>query len=454
MLNKFANNEWQYIAAEARMYASKAKSAGDAAEDGERWMSKARTNDITAQELLLQLYQNDENSDVENVIIQTELGGFQTIRVTHTDNSETFFNTDGEYNSSENGIDNEVLAYISGRIDESKNNCRVRRINESQLRRIVKESVKKILKEDVCFPDNLLGTNVTFDNNSTLVLICGHYHGRYEDDDCTILYYDISTKKFGFKGFTTRGGVSNEFYYDNYSYRDINDCDTALQEEIFEAAKEEAKKEDNKEKLMNKIKVWLNSLYDKSYSRKSVDAAIDTISQRLDEIIDNAPDIPTAISLFYDDDYCGYGTGKFRNQYLHKVLEKFQITIKDHIDRKIKLYGQDFTGKVIKSEKVRTIYGWCTKIGILPDGLGKSVWAYVNNGALKGDTITINGVISYETDRSITLSKAKRIDNVDPSLLVRVTSPVSESHNKIRISESNLRQMVSEAVRKILKERL
>lgn len=296
------------------------------------------------------------------------------------------------------------------------------RLTEGDLHRIIRQCVNEAIDSigsQPCFPNNMSGTHVEYSNNSNLVLICGAYHGRYEDDDCEILCYDINTKRFTKKGATTRGVVPPNYNFDNFSYRDINDCDNALQEEIFNAAKKEGYQ--RKEKILQKISQILFRLFPKSYSRKTVENALNIFEQRFDEFVDNVPDIPTAISLFYNADYTGYDTSKFFKNYVLTALDAFGIEIKDRINRKprkITLYGQNFTGKVIKNEIVNTRFGLCSKIGMIVDGLGKSVWAYIkSDDAERGDEITINGVIYNETDRSISLSKAKRIDNVDPSLL-------------------------------------
>lgn len=292
------------------------------------------------------------------------------------------------------------------------------RLTEGDLHRIVRQYINEVIDtidNQPCFPHNSR-VNVNFNENSNLIFICGQYHGRYEDDDCEILCYDINTKKFTKKGETTRGSVPSYYCYNNFSYRNINDCDSSLQEEIFNAAKKEAYR--HKQEILQKISEYLFRLFPKSYSRKGVENALNMFEQRFDEFVDNAPNIPTAISLFYNAPLDGYDTSEFFKHYMLETVDAFGIQIKSQMNRKIKLAGQNFTGRVVKNEIVNTRFGRCSKIGIIVDELGKSVWAYIkSDDAQRGDEITINGVISNETDRSITLSKAKRIDNVDPSLL-------------------------------------
>ena len=154
-MKKYENTEWQYMAAMARDYASKMQSNNDVdAETGKYLYAIIDEYDRNASSVLKRLY---ENEGVVAVNICTYQGGYQTICVKYTDETEYNFDTNGRQDSSlDDMICNEIYAYITGRIDESKSNRNMKtenrkrnvvRLTESQLKQMIAESVKNLLNE-------------------------------------------------------------------------------------------------------------------------------------------------------------------------------------------------------------------------------------------------------------------------------------------------------------------
>lgn len=271
------------------------------------------------------------------------------------------------------------------------------------------------------FPSNITGCKLDYDINSNLVAICGDYHGRYEDDDASVLCYDLDQKKFRTFGWTTRGyvGSDNPWNMFSHKYRDINDCDDNVVEAIKKDAKEVVRSK--KDDLVKEIQRLLFINYPKSYSKKSVEACVAEISKNIDKEIESLNELPVMVSLFYHD---FYHRPEYYSKFFGQCVANSKVVIKDHIDRKpskVYLSGDDFTGKVISVRPWETRFGMAVKVGLEIDGNPKSVWAIINPKSKPNmdETITINGIIGNETEKSITLFSAKRIDNVDPELLVR-----------------------------------
>lgn len=159
-MKKYGNTEWQYMAAMARDYASKMQSNKDVdAETGKYIYAIVDEYDRNASSVLKSLY---ESEGVESVDIYTEQGGYQTIRVKYTDGTEYNFDTNGSHDSLDDMVCNEIYAYITGRIDESKSNRNMKtenrkrnvvRLTESKLKQIVVESVKRVLREEEYISD-------------------------------------------------------------------------------------------------------------------------------------------------------------------------------------------------------------------------------------------------------------------------------------------------------------
>ena len=291
------------------------------------------------------------------------------------------------------------------------------------LRRIIRESYRSLLREGEVFPGNLLGTNLNFTDNSNEVFICGDYHGRYEDDDFGALFYDLTKKTFFEDGWSTRGACSSSVF--NRPYININRCSPEIQNEIMERAKEVAKTE-KRDHVLKEITQDLRLSNSKSYSQKTLAVTLQEIEQRLDEFIDMVNELPVAISLIYNESYFGYDTSKYFVKFTAMVEEACQNKIKKQLDiknpRKVKVYGKNFTGRVVKVEPYYGAFGTALKVGIVPEEGGKSIWGIINYNSMpeRGEVITLNGIVVSETERSITISKAKRVDGVDPSQIEQV----------------------------------
>lgn len=271
------------------------------------------------------------------------------------------------------------------------------------------------------FPSNITGCKLDYDINSNLVAICGDYHGRYEDDDASVLCYDLDKKEFTTFGWTTRGyvGSDNPWNMFSHKYRDINDCDDI----VVEAIKKDAKKVVHylRDELVKRIERSLFNKYPKSYSKKSVETCVAEVAKNIDKEIESLDELPVMVALFYSDFMYRY---KYYSKFYEQCVANTKVVIKDHINRKpskVYLSGEDFTGKVISVRPWETRFGMAVKVGLEIEGNPKSVWAIINPKSKPNmdETITINGTIGNETEKSITLFSAKRIDNVDPELLVR-----------------------------------
>lgn len=273
------------------------------------------------------------------------------------------------------------------------------------------------------FPMNIYGTYAKWDDNSRDVFICGAYHGRYEDDDAVFFVWNMDTKKFRCLVFSTRWACSAKDSIDT-PVIDVNKVSDDIINEIKVAAK--ALANEKAEGILERIKSRLSNHYTKSYSKKTLAAAIETFTANIHDYINETDDFKEIISLIHNESYSGYDTTEYFCSWMNNVRTKHNIVIKDHINRKpmpIKLYGENYEGKVVSAKYIPTMYGTALKLGIVPNGYEKSVWAIVNDNTPcpnVGDIITINGLVRYETEKSISLEKAKRIDHVDATRLVKV----------------------------------
>ena len=278
---------------------------------------------------------------------------------------------------------------------------------------------------NVIFPNNIRGTYANWNNESHDVFICGEYHGRYEDDDASFLVWNMDTKKFRELVFSTRWACSAKDSIDT-PVIDVNNVSDDIINEIKEAARKLAHEEKNIKNILYNIKTRFECNYPKSYSKKSVAAAIATFTENIHDYINETDDFCELISLIYDEPYSGYSMGGHFISFVNRMRKNHNIVIKDHIDRKpmpIKLYGENYEGKVVSAKYIPTMYGTALKLGIVPNDNEKSVWAIVNDNTPcpnVGDIITINGLVRYESEKSISLEKAKRIDHVDAARLVKV----------------------------------
>ena len=291
------------------------------------------------------------------------------------------------------------------------------------------------------FPYNLLGTHLKFERGQRLVFICGEYCSHYDDDDFDELVYDTDTKEFKKMDWSTRGAYSYNVF--DFKYTDINDCDKGLVDEIMQMAKEKAKS--MKDSIMKNVRWYATDLYPKKYSQKTLNEALEVVDRDFDRIVDGVDSLPIVVSLFF---HCHNDCITYLRKFVVYALKCSNVEIKASLNmkpRKVTVYGQDFTGRVVKVSPFNGVYGPATKVGIIPDGGDKSVWAIIplKSTPEKGETITINGIVSYETDRSITLSKAKRVDNIDPSLIVN-------GDQGTEMNEEKLKKIVSETVKKVL----
>lgn len=279
-------------------------------------------------------------------------------------------------------------------------------------------------QSNIVFPCNCRGTHMNFvePGKSNLVFCCGEYYGRYEDDDFTCLIYDLAEHKFYTDSWTTRGACSGDVFYKDYV--NLNDATEEQLAEIREAAKKNI--EARSETILQQFDWILKCKYYKSYSRKTRDAAFASITEHFASLIEDCDDIATLISLFYSGNYYN---NEYRNKFVLACLDKLNLHIKDSINirRKVVVLGEDFTGEVFWKRQVDGMFGPQYKIGIKTED-EKTVWAYIKikEGADEGETVTLNGVVSNTREDEkygtvINLKKTRRIDNVDPDLVVRET---------------------------------
>lgn len=272
------------------------------------------------------------------------------------------------------------------------------------------------------FPNNLLGTNLEFNEISPIVFICGEYHGRYEDDDFVALFYDSEKKTFYNDCWTTAAYMPDENIYTKV-YQDINYVSAELAEEVFAAAMRTAL--DNIHRILEQVQFYLEIWYNKRYNIKKRDIVFESIKNNLPELISQIENLPEIISLFHCERGFGYDTREFFWRVLDRWVLSTGIEIKRKLTRavKVKLSGNDYTGKVVSVKEIKGRFGVATKIGIKPENTDKSVWGLINTKSTPkiGETITINGVVKYETERSISLSSVKRIDHLEEKLIERIT---------------------------------
>lgn len=269
------------------------------------------------------------------------------------------------------------------------------------------------------FPSNLLGTHANFVDISETnnIFICGDYHGRYEDDDCSFLFFNKETNEFFTDSWSTRGYCTNSPW--SVPCVDIN-CveDETLIDAIKTAAKSKILSDmDNVRKGVINSLHWNYSKYTRKAGMQKAEEVLSAIDYTDDiNAIDNLPQL---ISFFYGHDSIKTTCGTFYNN----MVEKYALNILNEHQKKarsIKLYGKDYTGEVFMCYNIPTRFGTATKVGIKCGD--KNVYALLNScGANEGDTITINGTINeeYTHDNIVSLSGARRIDNIDPARIVR-----------------------------------
>lgn len=268
------------------------------------------------------------------------------------------------------------------------------------------------------FPNNVRGTQMNFVNEgeSNKVLVCVEYHNRYEDSDCFGLFYNTETKRFFMDGWTTRAAADNNFFTEGVV--DVNDASEALQQEIINEARKLAII--HQRDVRNRVSDYFRHKYPKSYSAKTRNEVLTKINLGIVEHINNTTELPVLVSFFHND-YDGYDTRSIFEKWADKMEKLTGISVKTEMKRTVKVSGDDFTGKVVAINKINAQYGKMLIIRLEIDE-DKTVGGWLpskgNDDITIGSTITINGTLS--PDGSLQIWKCKRIDNVDPSLIVRI----------------------------------
>ena len=272
------------------------------------------------------------------------------------------------------------------------------------------------MNKNILFPCNIRVNGLTFSNNADFVFICGEYHGRYQDDDCQIFSYNINEKVFNTFVFTTRG-YCTEGGIDK-TYIDINNVNENLLHEIITNLRISAN--NNKERLLKKITDLLKLNYPKKYSEKSIKEAVSFFDNNFVDIVNNLDNFVQLVSLSYDGGYLGYNTSEYFYKFLKETMKKYNIVIKKSQNRKVKLYGENFTGIVTFVDTIIGSYGRSYKIIMQTDSLDKPILFYSKFKPNKNECITINGIIDNIYDEIIYMKKVKRIDDINQSELVFV----------------------------------
>lgn len=273
----------------------------------------------------------------------------------------------------------------------------------------------------IVFPNNIRGLrqgsmNWVAEGESNIIQICVEYHGRYEDDDCYGMFYNLETKEFTYDGWTTRGYCGDTFW--KRPVVDINDCSPETVDIVRRALRIQALQ--YLPTISGMVTSYLTRKYPKSYSRKTRKEVEHIITTNLLQTIYNMEDIPTLVSMFYND-YDGYQTDEIFERWVDQEEIKTGIEVKTEIVRKpspVKVYGDNYTGKVVIVSPFQARYGKMWKVAIALED-GHRIFTNLAKEVNLGEVITINGVVEYENERNTRLIQAKRIDNVDPELIVR-----------------------------------
>jgi hypothetical protein len=263
----------------------------------------------------------------------------------------------------------------------------------------------------------IVGTSVDHDPNSNLIAIVGDYHGRYEDDDCVIFCYDTNEKDFVTKMWTTRGAMIKGMGAFDFKYKFLQDCDETILEEIRVAAR----KREPKNAIWYVDANYTDKKYKYSYQQESLKKKREELLSLINKVRMENKSVLELISLFYNESLDGYDTTEYLCAFLHKVhaLSQVQIEVRARKPRKIHVSGDKFEGNVFYIQKYMGMFGAYYKVGMSNEsGNGKSVWMILNKEPKKHDKISVAGIIRSETEKSISLEKAKRIDNIEPSLLI------------------------------------